>query len=98
MRPLRAFGVALGVCAIASTCILYVTKSIAQSVKESPAQAESNASPIYGVTMAWPSAQARRAKVRGIGYGVPSNFELNFGRHLPALAQADDDNKHTQPA
>ena len=51
MRPLQAFGVALGVCAIAGTCILYVTKSTAQSVKESPAQAESNASPIYGVTI-----------------------------------------------
>src|ERR1700726_3285523 len=49
-------------------------------------------------TLAWPSAQARRAKLRGIGYGVPSDFELNFGRYLPALGQADDDNKHTQPA
>src|SRR5271170_2136533 len=28
----------------------------------------------------WPSAQTRRAKLRGIGYGVPSDFELNFGR------------------
>ena len=35
--------------------------------------------------LAWPSAQARRAKLRGIGYGVPSDFELNFGRHLPAF-------------
>ena len=45
-------------------------------------------------TLAWPSAQARRAKVRNLGYGVPSDFELNFGRHLPALGQADDDNTH----
>ena len=51
MRPLQAFGVALGVCGIAGTCILYVTRSTAQSVKESPAQGESNASPIYGVTI-----------------------------------------------
>ncbi len=35
--------------------------------------------------LAWPTAQARRAKVRNIGYGVPSDFEFNFGRHLPAL-------------
>jgi enoyl-CoA hydratase/carnithine racemase len=41
-------------------------------------------------TLAWPSAQARRAKVRNIGYGLPSDFELNFGRHLPALGPADD--------
>jgi len=45
--------------------------------------------------LARPSAQARRPKLRGIGYGVPSDFELNFGRYLPALGQADDDNKLT---
>ena len=39
-------------------------------------------------TLAWPSAQARRAKVRNIGYGVPSDFELNFGRYLPTLGPA----------
>ena len=48
-------------------------------------------------TLARPSAQARRAKLRGTGYGVPSDFELNFGRYLPALGQADDDNTYTQP-
>ena len=47
--------------------------------------------------MALPSAQARRAKVRSIGYGVPSDFELNFGRYLPALGRADDDDMDTQP-
>jgi enoyl-CoA hydratase/carnithine racemase len=40
--------------------------------------------------LAGPSAQARRAKIRGIGYGVPSDFELNFGRYLPAFGQSDD--------
>jgi enoyl-CoA hydratase/carnithine racemase len=48
-------------------------------------------------TLAWPTAQARRANVRNIGYGVPSDFELNFGRHLPALGRADDDDTNTQP-
>ena len=48
-------------------------------------------------TLAWPSAQARRAKVRGIGYGVLSDFELNFGRYLPALGRADGDDTATQP-
>ena len=38
-----------------------------------------------------PSAQARRPKLRGIGYGVRSDFELNFGRYLPGLGRADDD-------
>jgi enoyl-CoA hydratase/carnithine racemase len=47
--------------------------------------------------LAWPSAQARRAKVRDIGYGIRSDFELNFGRYLPAFGRADGDDTHTQP-
>jgi enoyl-CoA hydratase/carnithine racemase len=41
--------------------------------------------------LASPTAKARRAKVRDIGYGVRSDFELNFGRYLPALGPVDDD-------
>jgi hypothetical protein len=48
-------------------------------------------------TLAWPSAQARRAKVRSIGYGLRSDFELKFGRYLPLLGRADDDDTDTQP-
>ena len=47
--------------------------------------------------LAWPSAQARRAKLRGIGYGVRSDFELNFGRYLPGFGREDDDDTDTQP-
>jgi enoyl-CoA hydratase/carnithine racemase len=47
--------------------------------------------------LALPDAQARRAKVRDAGYGVRSDFELNFGRYLPAFGSADDDNTHTKP-
>ena len=39
-------------------------------------------------TLALPSAQARRAKVGKLGYGVPSDFELNFGRYMPELGRA----------
>ena len=46
-------------------------------------------------TLTSAGAQARRAKIRAIGYGVPSDFELNFGRYLPAFGRADDD--HMQP-
>src|SRR5579862_324794 len=46
---------------------------------------------LFFPTLAWPSAQARRAKIRNIGYGVRSDFELNFGRHLPALGPVGDD-------
>jgi len=47
--------------------------------------------------LALPSAQTRRVKLRGIGYGVRSDFELNFGRYLPALGRADDADRDTQP-
>ena len=47
--------------------------------------------------VALPSAQARRAKLRNIGYGLPSDFELNFGRYLPALGPAGDAGMDTQP-
>jgi hypothetical protein len=42
---------ALGVCATITVCTLYVTKSTAQSAKEGQPQVESDASPIYGITM-----------------------------------------------
>jgi hypothetical protein len=42
---------ALGICAAIGVCTLSVTKSTAQSAKEVQPQAESNASPIYGVTI-----------------------------------------------
>jgi len=48
--------------------------------------------------LTWPSAQARRAKIRNLGYGVPSDFELNFGRYLPALGQAEDTHTDAQPS
>ena len=47
--------------------------------------------------LALPDAQARRPKLRGIGYGARSDFELNFGRYLPALGRADDDDTDKQP-
>jgi hypothetical protein len=46
--------------------------------------------------LALPSAQARRAKIRNIGYGVPSDFELNFGRYLSTFGPTDDDDAGKQ--
>jgi enoyl-CoA hydratase/carnithine racemase len=46
--------------------------------------------------LAWPDARARRAKLCGIGYGVPSDFELNFGRYLPEFGPASSDDRSTQ--
>ena len=51
---LRATGQVLGasvVCATIAVCTLYITKSTAQSAKEGQSQTESNASPIYGITI-----------------------------------------------
>ena len=42
---------ALGICVVVAICALYVTKSTAQSAKQDQQQGESNASPIYGVTI-----------------------------------------------
>jgi cytochrome P450/enoyl-CoA hydratase/carnithine racemase len=39
--------------------------------------------------LAWPDAQARRGKLRGIGYGIHSDFELNFGRYLSSFGPVD---------
>lgn len=47
--------------------------------------------------LAWPGAQARRAKVRSVGYGVRSDFELNFGRYLTGFAPADEDEAKKEP-
>jgi hypothetical protein len=43
-----------------------------------------------------PSAQARHAKIRGIGYGVRSYFDLNFGPYRPTFGRAVDDDTDTQ--
>jgi enoyl-CoA hydratase/carnithine racemase len=48
--------------------------------------------------LAWPDAQARRSKLRGIGYGIHSDFELNFGRYLPGFGEAEDDDTKTNRA
>ena len=45
--------------------------------------------------LTWPSARARRAKLRGIGYGLRSDFELNFGRYLPTFGPAEHDDTDT---
>jgi enoyl-CoA hydratase/carnithine racemase len=52
---------------------------------------------IFFSALAWPGQQARRAKVRSMGYGVPSDFEFNFGRELPKLGWVDGDNTGTSP-
>jgi enoyl-CoA hydratase/carnithine racemase len=47
-------------------------------------------------SLASPGAQARRVKVRAMAYGVPGDFELNFGKYLPAFGQTDNDDVQAQ--
>src|SRR5690348_1184029 len=64
-----------------------------------PAAAELKSSnDLFFPLLTLPSAQARRGKIRNIGYGVRSDFELNFGRYLPALGRADDEETTTERA
>ena len=46
--------------------------------------------------LALPDAQSRRGKLHDIGYGIRSDFELNFGQWLPRFGQAEDDEAATQ--
>ncbi|HEX8811247.1 MAG TPA: enoyl-CoA hydratase/isomerase family protein [Terracidiphilus sp.] len=63
-----------------------------------PTEAELQSSnDLFFPLLALPGAKARRAKIRNIGYGVRSDFELNFGRYLPSFGRADADEKNTQP-
>jgi enoyl-CoA hydratase/carnithine racemase len=52
---------------------------------------------IFFSALAWPGQLKRRARVRTLGYGVRSDFELNFGRYMPTLGRADGDDTGTQP-
>ena len=56
-----------------------------------------SSSDLFFPLLALPGAQSRRAKVGSLGYGVPSDFELNFGRYLPAFGLAGSDDRDTQP-
>jgi enoyl-CoA hydratase/carnithine racemase len=46
---------------------------------------------IFFSALAWPGQLKRHARVRTMGYGGRSDFELNFSKHLPRLGRADDD-------
>jgi len=52
---------------------------------------------LFFSALAWPGQQARRARVRNLAYGVPGDFELNFGRYLPALGRTGDDETELHP-
>ncbi|HTR10202.1 MAG TPA: hypothetical protein VMJ11_26810 [Paraburkholderia sp.] len=45
---------------------------------------------LFFPALASSNGQAHRARLRGLAYGVPSDFEMNFGRYLPSLAGDGD--------
>ena len=57
-----------------------------------------SSSDMFFPLLALPSAQARRVKIRGFGYGVRSDFELNFGRDVPELGGTEDHDTDALPA
>jgi enoyl-CoA hydratase/carnithine racemase len=61
-----------------------------------PAELQSSNDMIFPM-LAWSDAQARGGKLRNIGYGVRSDFELNFGRYLLGFGRADEDEPETRP-
>ena len=60
-----------------------------------PAELQSSNDMIFPM-LAWPDAQARRTKLRDIGYGIRSDFELNFGRYLVSFGPANEDETDTR--
>lgn len=52
---------------------------------------------VFFSTLASPGAQARRAKIRDIGYGIPSDFEFNFGSYLPKFGPDGSGDTESRP-
>jgi enoyl-CoA hydratase/carnithine racemase len=50
---------------------------------------------IFFSALTWPGQQKRRARIRNLGYGVRSDFELNFGSYLPRLSESEGADKHS---
>jgi Cytochrome P460 len=85
--PMQALG-AFGVCAAIAVGGLYVTKSTAQSPKEDQAQAGSEASPIYGVTI---PAGYRDWHLISVGHLVGGSLNLAGGDLKQLRAQLGND-------
>ena len=77
---------ALGVCATITVCTLYVTKSTAQSAKEGQPQAESNVSPIYGVTIPAEYRDWRLISVNHLAGGKSKQVRAQLGNDIAITA------------
>ena len=77
---------ALGVCATITVCTLYVTKSTAQSAKEGQPPAESNASPIYGITIPAGYRDWRLISVNHLAGGKLKQVRAQLGNDIAIKA------------
>ena len=77
---------ALGVCATITICTLYVTKSMAQSTKGGQPQAESNASPIYGVAFPAEYRDWRLISVNHLAGGNLKQVRAQLGNDIAIKA------------
>jgi hypothetical protein len=75
---------ALGVCATIAICTLYGGRSTAQSVKDGQAQAESSASPIYGIAIPAGYRDWRLISVKHLtgAEGKLKQLRAQLGNHL----------------
>jgi hypothetical protein len=81
----QVFG-ALGVCATIAVCTLYVTKSTAQNAKEGRPQTESNASPIYGITIPAGYRDWRLISVNHLAGGSLKQVRAQLGNDIAMKA------------
>jgi len=77
---------ALGVCATLTVCTLYVTKSAAQRAEESQPQAESHASPIYGITIPAGYRDWRLISVARLAGGKLKQLRAQLGNDIAIKA------------
>src|SRR5262245_18448292 len=77
---------ALGVCVAIIVCTLYVTRSTAQSAKEGQPQAESNASPIYGIKIPPEYRDWRLISVNHLAGGNVKQVRAQLGNDIAIKA------------
>ena len=86
---LRATGQVLGAfgaCAILTVCTLYVTQSTAQRAEENRPQAESHASPIYGITIPAGYRDWRLISVAHLAGGSLKQLRAQLGNDIAIKA------------
>jgi Cytochrome P460 len=88
IMTVRAIGQVLGalsVCAAITVCTLYVTRSTAQSEQGQP-QAESNAAPIYGITIPAGYRDWRLISVNHLAGGNLKQVRAQLGNDIAIVA------------